>query len=220
MYARYDYKTIDKEDPLLVNLRDIKHYLSPMGEMMSDFYDNIVCKEDRGAIYTPVAIMWDQYHGHFSNYHGTPWGLFDNTEGDLMMHALMNSLFPEDKEKICYSRGFRTSAHGDVFDVITNASSQETLNSYPAIFFCGDVPIDDAFAAKLVTYVKGGKLVINYKQVESVVISSQLLWRKSRRNAASPGSQPFLRQDSRGAHSLPIPLPRPPRDGSAGFYRR
>ena len=170
MYARYDYKTIDKEDPLLVNLRDIKHYLSSMGEMMSDFYDNIVCKEDRGVIYTPVAIMWDQYHGHFSNYHGTPWGLFDNTEGDLMMHALMNSLFPEDKEKICYSRGFRTSAHGDVFDVITNASSQETLNGYPAIFFCGDVPIDDAFAAKLAAYVKrGGKLAINYKQVESVV---------------------------------------------------
>ncbi|MBO4512527.1 MAG: hypothetical protein J5746_07145, partial [Victivallales bacterium] len=169
MYSLYDYKTIDKEDPLAVNLRDKKWHLSPMGEMMSNFYDNIVCREDRGCVFTPVAIMWDLHHGHFSNYHLMPWGMFENTEGDLMMHATMNSLFPQ-SEKIWYNRGFRTSRHGDVFDVITNNASQQTLNSYPSIFFCGDVPIDQDFANKLVAYVRqGGNLAVNWKQVDNVV---------------------------------------------------
>ena len=166
MYALYDYKTIANEDPLAVNLRDRSWHLSPMGEMMSKFYDDIVCREDRGSVYTPVAIMWDLHHGHFSNYHQKPWGLFENTEGDLMMGAVMNALFPT-SDKIWYNRGFRTSSQGDVFDVITNDASQQTLDAYPSIFFCGDVPIDQGFADRLVAYVKqGGTLALNWKQVE------------------------------------------------------
>ena len=166
MYSLYDHKTIANEDPLAVNLRDRNWYLSPMGEMMSKFYDDIVCREDRGSVFTPVAIMWDLHHGHFSNYHPKPWGMFENTEGDLMMNAVTNSLFPM-SDRIWYNRGFRTSRYGDVFDVITNNATQQTLNSYPSIFFCGDVPVDQGFAGRLVEYVKqGGTLAVNWRQME------------------------------------------------------
>lgn len=170
LYANYDYKTIDNEDPLVVNLRQGKTYLSKLGEMMTDFYDNIVCKEDRGSVYTPVAFVWNLYHGHFPNYNQTPWGLFPCTEADLMMHAIENTLFPRDRKRVYYNRGFRTSPCGDIFDVITNDAGVETLDSYPVLFFSGEVPVDQAFADKLVAYVsKGGTLVVNWKQVEDFV---------------------------------------------------
>jgi len=51
--------------------------------------------------------------------------------------------------------------------VITNDASEQIIKSYPVVFFCGDVPIDSAFAEKLVAYVaEGGTLVINWKQIE------------------------------------------------------
>ena len=166
MYSLYDHKTIDREDPLAVNLRERKWHLSDMGQMMSDFYDKIVCKEDRGVVYTPIALVWDLYHGYFPNYMMDPWGLFPSTEGDNMIRAVQSALYPWDK-RIYYARGFRTGNYGDIFDVITNDASAEVLNSYPVLFFCGDVPVNKELAGKLVHYVKaGGTLVINSKQIQ------------------------------------------------------
>ncbi|MBQ7179005.1 MAG: hypothetical protein IJS08_16425, partial [Victivallales bacterium] len=166
MYANYNWKTIEKEDPLAVNLREPKKYLSDMGEMMADFYERIVSKEDRGVVYAPIALVWDLYHGNFRNYMTIPWGCIPATEGDLMMWGVEDALFPR-SERIYYNRGFRTSPYGDIFDVVTNDASADFLETYPVLFFCGDVPIDKAFAKKLVAYVrKGGTLVINWKQLE------------------------------------------------------
>ena len=166
MYAKYNWKTIDREDPLAVNLREPKQYLSDMGAMMAEFYDRIVCKEDRGMVYAPVALMWDLHHGYFSNYTPIPWGCINSTEGDLMMHSVENALFPK-SERIYYNRGFRTGPYGDIFDVITNNASAKTLNGYPVIFFCGDVPVNAELAKKLVDYVRnGGTLAVNWKQFE------------------------------------------------------
>ena len=166
MYAKYNWKTIGKEDPLAVNLREPKPYLSEMGSMMADFYDKIVCREDRGAVYTPIALLWDLHHGYFSNYSLVPWGCFNATEGDLMMRGVEDALFPK-SERIYYNRGFRTGPYGDIFDVITNDASEKVLNNYPVIFFCGDVPLNADLAKKLVDYVReGGTLAVNWKQAE------------------------------------------------------
>ena len=166
MYANYNWKTIDREDPLAVNLREPKKYLSDMGERMTDFYDRIVCREDRGVVYAPIALLWDLHHGYFSNYTGLPWGCINVTEGDRMMLAVEGTLFPT-SNRIYYNRGFRTGPFGDIFDVITNDASAKTLNSYPVIFFCGDVPVNPDLAKKLVDYVRdGGTLAVNWKQVE------------------------------------------------------
>ena len=168
MYARYDYKTIEQEDPLAVNLREDKWHLSVMGQMMADFYDNIVCREDRGCAFTPIAMLWNLYHGHFTNYHTTPWGLFPETEGDQMMSAVENTLYPT-SEKTHYNRGFRTSKFGDSFDVITHDATAQTLEGYPILFLCGDIPIDQKLARKLADYAyRGGTLIANWKQVETV----------------------------------------------------
>ena len=166
MYANYNWKTIDHEDPLAVNLREPKRYLSDMGAMMADFYDRIVCREDRGVVYTPIALLWDLHHGNFRNYTPVPWGFFNATEGDRMMHGVEDALFPK-SERIYYNRGFRTGPYGDIFDVITNDASEKVLNNYPVIFFCGDVPVNPELARKLVDYVRnGGTLAVNWKQVE------------------------------------------------------
>ena len=166
MYANYNWKTIDQEDPLVVNIREPKKYLSDMGEMMADFYNNIVCKEDRGVVYAPIALMWDLHHGYFPNYMTQPWGCISATEGDRMMTGVEYALFPM-SERIYYKRGFRTGPFGDIFDVITNDASEKVLGNYPAILFCGDVPVDEALARKLVSYVRnGGMLIVNWKQIE------------------------------------------------------
>lgn len=166
MYAKYNWKTIDREDPLAVNLREPKQYLSDMGAMMAEFYDRIVCKEDRGMVYAPVALLWNLHHGYFRNYTPIPWGCIAATEGDLMMSGVEDALFPK-SERIYYNRGFRTGPYGDIFDVITNNASAKTLDGYPVIFFCGDVPVNAELAKKLVDYVRnGGTLAVNWKQFE------------------------------------------------------
>ena len=83
-----------------------------------------------------------------------------------MMSGVEDALFPK-SERIYYNRGFRTGPYGDIFDVITNNASAKTLNGYPVIFFCGDVPVNAELAKKLVDYVRnGGTLAVNWKQFE------------------------------------------------------
>ncbi len=164
--SRYDYRTIDSVDPLVVNLRDKKWYLSRMGEDLAWMYDNIVKKHDRGTAYAPVALMWDLHHGYMPKYMSNIWDAIPPTEADRMMMALEHTIFPYSK-KIYNDLAFRVSPFGDIFDVITNDASARTIDSYPAVFFCGDVPVDRALAEKLVSYVdNGGTLIINLKQLE------------------------------------------------------
>lgn len=166
MLARYNHRTIDAEDPLVVNLRDRKWHLSPMGEDLAFLYDNIVQKRDRGTAYTPVALVWDLHHGYMPKYMPNIWDAIPPVEGDRMMSALEHTIFPYSK-KIYNDLAFRVSPFGDIFDVVTNDASAETLESYPALFFCGDVPIDRMLADKLISYVEnGGTLIVNAKQVE------------------------------------------------------
>ena len=164
MYALYDYKTIDREDPLAVNLRDRKYYLSKTGELLADFYDRIASKIDRGVVCTPIALVWDRYHGYGPNYGGPmPWDNRFPQPGDKMfapLEAYLLPMSPRTHENKCH----RTSPFGDIFDVITNDASQEAMDAYPAMLLTGDVSMEHCgFGKRLVQYLKNGGTVIASK---------------------------------------------------------
>ncbi len=164
MYALYDWKTIGNDDPLVVNLRDRKYYLSKTGAMFADFYARIASKIDRGVVCTPVALVWDRYHGYGPNYayvpNPLPWNGRFPQPGDQMFHSLESYLFPmspRTHETKCH----RTSPFGDIFDVITNDASQEAMDAYPALLLTGDVSMEHSgFGQRLVQYLKNGGTVI------------------------------------------------------------
>ena len=163
MYALYDHRTIAQEDPLVVNLRDKKYYLSKTGELLADFYDRCASRIDRGVVCTPIALVWDRYHGYGPNYAGPlPWNGRFPLPGDPMFSALENYLFPSSPrthENKCH----RTSPFGDIFDVITNDASQEAMNAYPALLLTADVSMERGFGDRLIQYIQNGGTLIASK---------------------------------------------------------
>ena len=155
----YDMDTIEKDDPLVINLRDQKFHISPMAKINIHFYDNIAKKRDRGVTVTPVALVFDRHHGYFPLYLSTiVWGFFSPTEMEKVMWAIDSHIFKRTKDNSTYT----TSPFGDIFDVITNDSKTDFLKTYQALYLTGDVTLDKAFAARLQEYVKaGGTLVVN-----------------------------------------------------------
>ncbi|MCD4824587.1 MAG: hypothetical protein K8S55_08260 [Phycisphaerae bacterium] len=165
--AHYDHRTIDTVDDLVLVLRDQPYALSPAGEIRKELHDNIVKKHDRGAAYTPVALVFDRYHGYMStHYRDQIQGLIPYTEADYMMRAVNDTLFPWD-HRTGERKTMVTGPFGDMFDVLTNNTPGEVLDTYKAAMLVGDVALDGSFVNKLVKYVKnGGTLIINAKQIK------------------------------------------------------
>lgn len=164
--ANYDYRDIHTIDPLVKVLREKPYCLSPAGALRKELYD-IVKKHDRGTTYTPVALVFDRYHGFIPEYsRDHVLGVIPYTDADYMMRAVNNTLFPWEERKPRW-RGIQvTGPFGDIFDVLTNLTSLEVLATYRAALLVGNVDIDNRFAGKLIEYVKGGgTLLINAKQV-------------------------------------------------------
>jgi hypothetical protein len=187
--ANYDYRNIDKIDPLVKVLRDKPYCLSPAGEIRKDLYDNIVKKHERGVAYTPVALIFDRYHGFIPDYDKSNiFGVLPYTEGDCMMLGVESALFP------FLSGNFQaraTGPYGDMFDVLTNNSRKETLRAYRALLLVGDVDLDKLapdksswvaggggklFTERLMDYVRdGGTLMINAKQIKEGTLPDEFL---------------------------------------------
>lgn len=155
----YDMDTIDKDDPLIINLRDEVYHPTAMAKINMHFYDHIVKKRDRGVTVTPVALVYDLYNGYSPLYFGRQvWGFFPPTEIEKVMWALNHHVF----KRLPHNNAYSTSKFGDIFDVITNDASSKVLESYPVLYLIGDVTLDKPFAARLQNYVKkGGTLVVN-----------------------------------------------------------
>ena len=165
MYSLYDHRTISGDDPLVINLRDRKYHLSKTGELLADFYDRIASRIDRGIVCTPIALVWDRYHGYGPKYAGPmPWNNRFPLPGDKMFSLLESYLFPKSPRTTEENVTTRTSPFGDIFDVITNDASQEAMDAYPALLLTGDVSMEHSgFGKRLVQYLKNGGTVIASK---------------------------------------------------------
>ncbi|MCD4824579.1 MAG: hypothetical protein K8S55_08220 [Phycisphaerae bacterium] len=165
--ANYDYRTIDSVDDLVIVLRDKPYCLSPAGVIRKEFYDNIVKKHDRGAIYTPVALVFDRYHGYMpKHYPNHVQGAIPYKEADYMMRAVNEALFPWES-RMGERQAMVTGPFGDMFDVLTNNTPSEVLSTYGAAMLVGNVELDGYFVQRLVKYVEnGGTLIVNARQIK------------------------------------------------------
>ena len=164
--ANYDHRKIDSVDNLVKVLRDKPYCISPAGEIRRDLYNIIIKKNDRGVAYTPVALVFDRYHGFIlGHYLESVLGVLPYTEADSMMRAVNQTLFPWE-HRAGEHRAMATGPFGDMFDVLTNDAPGEVIDTYRAAMLVGNVQMDGNFVKKLVRYVKnGGTLIINAKQV-------------------------------------------------------
>ena len=163
LQCNFDYKTIDSIDPLVINLRDHRLYVSDFADLRAYIYDNIVKKRDRGTAITPVALLFDRYHGYVPIYSRSKvWEWFEPSEMEKTMWAMDETLYPRHPE----TESLRTSPYGDIFDVLTNDADTKMLDTYKVILPVGDVTIDKAFASRLVDYVRqGGTIILNVKNL-------------------------------------------------------
>ena len=111
---------------------------------------------DSGVPYTPVAIVLDHYAG-YNAYQGRPWGILENTPGDLETRDLFQQqLFPgsdhihtpadpANPEKSY----LRPTPYGEMFDVILSNASADVLASYPVLLLVGDHEFDAQFVTRL-----------------------------------------------------------------------
>ena len=184
--ANYDFKDIEDTDFSVRSLRDKPYCLSPLGAVYKELYDNIVKKHDRGTAYTPIALVFDRYHGCVTGYnvdHILAMKHLPYQKGDHMMRGVLHTLFPTDpvleehekRNKVGWEATMSSSPFGDIFDVITNDALEDTLQSYPILFITGRVDMDKGFGKRLINYVKeGGTLIINTEQVTPEFPSSFL----------------------------------------------
>ena len=166
--SNYDYDTMEQVDPLVLNLRDRKWYISPVGAYWKEFHDKILRKHTRGIPYTPVGLLFDHHHGYIYSSYGKGsdrcLALIPFADADYMGKAIVYTLYPspggDEKSKLSPN-----PLTGDIFDAITNTSPLSNLIHYPVIVTSGNVDIDEAFAETLMQYVEeGGTLFINTSQ--------------------------------------------------------
>ena len=122
---------------------------------------------ERGAPFTPVAIVLDHLAG-YNGYMDKPWGILEPTTGDRQLRDLFDhQLFPgsdhihhkpdPDNPESSY---LRPSPYGEMFDVHLTSASAEMLSSYPVILLAGDIEFDDELVAKLEAALKRGSTLL------------------------------------------------------------
>ena len=124
-------------------------------------------EHDRGIPYTPVAIVLDHFNG-YNAYMGKPWGIMDNTPGDLEAKDLFQQQlfpgsdhihanpFPDNPE---YSF-LRLTPFGEMFDVLLSSAKAEVLGMYPILLLVGDITFDADFTQQLFHAVRKGSTIL------------------------------------------------------------
>ena len=122
---------------------------------------------DRGAAYTPVAVVLDRLAG-YNAYMGKPWGIFEPTPGDRQIQDLFeHQLYPgsdhiwkkpdpENPE----ATFLPATPYGEIFDVQLTSASEDMLGCYPALLLAGDITFDESLVAKLESSLKRGHRVL------------------------------------------------------------
>jgi len=122
---------------------------------------------DRGAPYTPVAVVLDHLAG-YNAYMDKPWGILEPTAGDRQARDLFDrQLFPG-SDHIHHrpdaanpeSSYLRPTPCGEIFDVQLTSASAEMLASYPALLLVGDIEFDENLVGKLDLALSRGSRVL------------------------------------------------------------
>ncbi|MDO9543470.1 MAG: hypothetical protein Q7J98_14280 [Kiritimatiellia bacterium] len=160
MIADYDPLTVDQTEPRVLALQDKnKKYAGPRAMMWDELYENIVKKHDRGAPYTPIALLCDKNHGFVLHYStDRTIGNVPYTAGDEQTRDMLNAIFSQSQRRGNYG--------GEIFDVLTTDASEPVIDSYRALVLVGDVRVSPEVAATLKRFVeKGGLLFMVCEQM-------------------------------------------------------
>ncbi len=122
---------------------------------------------DPGTPYTPAAIVLDQYNG-YNAYQGRPWGILENTPGDLETRDLFQQqLFPGSDH--IHTRPdpanpeasyLRATPCGEMFDVILSNAREDLLASYPVLLLVGDHEFEPQFVSHLFHALRSGSRLL------------------------------------------------------------
>jgi len=144
---------------------------SPFGKAWEGWFEFTRKNPDRGASYTPVALLVPFEQG-YPNYGGKSWDTFDYERPDWMIDAFMFTIMPYSPVTKNGDEGaLANSPYGDIYDVIVPNTPKapvplDVLNNYKVAVMLGKYPKNKALAERLMEYVKnGGTLLVNIKQV-------------------------------------------------------
>jgi len=140
--------------------------LTSHGRAAAEAFDFMQAHE-RGIPYTPVAIVLDHLAG-YNAYKGKPWGIIENSPGDLEIRDLFEhqlfpgsdhihaNPFPENPEQSY----LRPTPFGEMFDVLLSSARADVLRSYPVILLVGDITFDADFTCRLFRAVRAGSRLL------------------------------------------------------------
>lgn len=163
-FANYDESTVERINPRVLALQDIKTYLSPLGLVYKEFYDNIVKKHERGIPYTPIALLFDKNHGCILEYsQNSIVCQVPYQKGDYQTRAIINTIFPWENKRqqtgTFESNTNVTGPFGDIFDVLTSDASDDVLTSYKVICLAGNIQLDEKLEQALKKFVENGGIL-------------------------------------------------------------
>ncbi len=126
---------------------------------------------DPGVPYTPVAIVLDHYAG-YNAYQGRPWGILENTFGDLETRDLFQQqLFPGSDhihtrpDPVNPEKSYlRPTPYGEMFDVILSKASEDVLSSYPVLLLVGNHTFDAQFITRLFDALRAGTRLLVHRR--------------------------------------------------------
>lgn len=123
---------------------------------------------DRGAPYTPIAVVLDHYAG-YNGFMAKPWGILEPTAGDLEITDLFEEqLFPNTDlfhappvEPGNPEAGYlRPTPYGESFDVLLSSAPGEAFSNYQVLLLAGDMEFDALFVASLFDVLRAGTQVL------------------------------------------------------------
>jgi hypothetical protein len=156
--------------------------LNPLGRITDEFIRFAEKHPDRGAPYTPVALLLDPAHGfEMTDYPHWPFEVSQIDRGDRALRELFGvAYFPglvvEGEPAIADRQPFVSGIFGDIFDVLTAAEVQGSrskleglLPAYRAVVVGGRIEWSAEWIQRLNDYVRnGGTLVLNAAQLKNL----------------------------------------------------
>jgi hypothetical protein len=156
--------------------------LNPLGRITDEFIRFAEKHPDRGAPYTPVALLLDPAHGfEMTDYPHWPFEVSQIDRGDRALRELFGvAYFPglvvEGEPAIADRQPFVSGIFGDIFDVLTAAEVQGSrskleglLPAYRAVVVGGRIEWSAEWIQRLNDYVlNGGTLVLNAAQLKNL----------------------------------------------------